>query len=125
MNDDQLLRYSRHIFLDDIGIEGQQKILDAHAVIVGAGPAGIFTALELFKQDSNLKVLLVDSGKGIKERNCPARKLGRCVNCNPCAIMSGWAGAGDWACRGAKKQAAASAATRFLYMVVLDMAPSE
>lgn len=67
---------------------------DYDVIIVGAGPAGIFTALELFKQDSNLKVLLVDSGKGIKERNCPARKLGRCVNCNPCAIMSGWAGAG-------------------------------
>ena len=67
---------------------------DYDVIIVGAGPAGIFTALELFKQDGNLKVLLVDSGKGIKERNCPARKLGRCVNCNPCAIMSGWAGAG-------------------------------
>ena len=46
---------------------------DYDVIIVGAGPAGIFTALELFKQDSNLKVLLVDSGKGIKERNCPAR----------------------------------------------------
>ena len=67
---------------------------DYDVIIVGAGPAGIFTALELFKQDGSLKVLLVDSGKGIKERNCPARKLGRCVNCNPCAIMSGWAGAG-------------------------------
>ena len=51
---------------------------DYDVIIVGAGPAGIFTALELFKQDSNLKVLLVDSGKGIKERNCPARKLCRC-----------------------------------------------
>ena len=50
---------------------------DYDVIIVGAGPAGIFTALELFKQDGNLKVLLVDSGKGIKERNCPARKLGR------------------------------------------------
>ena len=52
---------------------------DYDVIIVGAGPAGIFTALELFKQDSNLKVLLVDSGKGIKERNCPARKLGYLV----------------------------------------------
>ena len=47
MNDDQLLRYSRHIFLDDIGIEGQQKILDAHAVIVGAGGLGSPAAMYL------------------------------------------------------------------------------
>ena len=67
---------------------------DYDVIIVGAGPAGIFTALELFKLDSTLKVLMLDSGKGIKERNCPARKLGHCVHCNPCAIMSGWAGAG-------------------------------
>lgn len=63
-------------------------------IIVGAGPAGIFTALELFKGNPGLKVLLMDSGKAITERNCPARKLGRCVHCDPCAIMSGWAGAG-------------------------------
>ncbi|MCI4440744.1 MAG: molybdopterin biosynthesis protein MoeB, partial [Tibeticola sp.] len=37
MNDEQLLRYSRHILLDEIGVEGQQRLLDAHAVIVGAG----------------------------------------------------------------------------------------
>lgn len=67
---------------------------DYDVIIVGAGPAGIFTALELFKLDSTLKVLMLDSGKGIRERNCPARKLGHCVHCNPCAIMSGWAGAG-------------------------------
>ena len=67
---------------------------DYDVIIVGAGPAGIFTALELFKLDSTLKVLMLDSGKGIKERNCPARKLGHCVHCDPCAIMSGWAGAG-------------------------------
>ena len=40
MNDDQLLRYSRHILLDDIGIEGQQRILDAHALVIGAGGLG-------------------------------------------------------------------------------------
>ena len=48
MNDDQLLRYSRHILLDDIGIEGQEKILAAHAVVIGAGglgsPAAMFLA---------------------------------------------------------------------------------
>jgi molybdopterin/thiamine biosynthesis adenylyltransferase len=40
MNDDQLLRYSRHILLPEIGIEGQQKLLDAHALIIGAGGLG-------------------------------------------------------------------------------------
>jgi molybdopterin/thiamine biosynthesis adenylyltransferase len=47
MNDDQLLRYSRHILLDDIGIEGQQRLLDAHALIIGAGGLGSPAALYL------------------------------------------------------------------------------
>lgn len=63
-------------------------------IIVGAGPAGIFTALELMNKKEDLKVLLLDSGKSIDRRACPARLTGRCVNCDPCAIMSGWAGAG-------------------------------
>ena len=37
MNDDQLLRYSRHIMLDEIGIEGQERILAARVLIIGAG----------------------------------------------------------------------------------------
>ena len=40
MNDDQLLRYSRHVLLDAIGIEGQQRMLDAHALVIGAGGLG-------------------------------------------------------------------------------------
>jgi molybdopterin/thiamine biosynthesis adenylyltransferase len=40
MNDDQLLRYSRHILLDAIGVEGQQRLLDAKALVVGAGGLG-------------------------------------------------------------------------------------
>jgi len=48
MNDDQLLRYSRHIMLDDIGIEGQERILAARALVIGAGglgsPAAMFLA---------------------------------------------------------------------------------
>lgn len=47
MNDDQLLRFSRHILLDDIGIEGQQRLLDAHALIIGAGGLGSPAALYL------------------------------------------------------------------------------
>lgn len=63
-------------------------------VIVGAGPAGIFTALELKRKAPRLTVLLVDEGMTIDRRRCPARKTGRCVSCRPCNIMSGWAGAG-------------------------------
>jgi len=47
MNDNQLLRYSRHILLDDIGIEGQQRLLDAHVVVIGAGGLGSPAALYL------------------------------------------------------------------------------
>ena len=47
MDDRQLLRYSRHLLLDDIGIEGQQKLLAAHALILGAGGLGSPAALYL------------------------------------------------------------------------------
>jgi molybdopterin/thiamine biosynthesis adenylyltransferase len=47
MNDDQLLRYSRHILLDEIGIEGQQRLIEAHALIIGAGGLGSPVALYL------------------------------------------------------------------------------
>jgi uncharacterized FAD-dependent dehydrogenase len=63
-------------------------------IIVGAGPAGIFTALELYELWPSAKVLVMDSGRAISNRKCPARVTGTCANCKPCAIMSGWAGAG-------------------------------
>ncbi|NMM10708.1 MAG: molybdopterin-synthase adenylyltransferase MoeB [Polaromonas sp.] len=47
MNDEQLLRYSRHILLDEIGIEGQEKLLASHVLIVGAGGLGSPVALYL------------------------------------------------------------------------------
>ena len=47
MDDQQLLRYSRHILLDEIGIEGQEKLLAAHALIIGAGGLGSPVALYL------------------------------------------------------------------------------
>ncbi len=47
MNDEQLLRYSRHILLDEIGIEGQEKLLAAHVLIIGAGGLGSPVALYL------------------------------------------------------------------------------
>jgi molybdopterin/thiamine biosynthesis adenylyltransferase len=47
MTDDQLLRYSRHILLDEVGVEGQQRLLEAHALVVGAGGLGSPVALYL------------------------------------------------------------------------------
>ncbi len=47
MDDSELLRYSRHILLDAIGVEGQQRLLDAHAVVLGAGGLGSPVALYL------------------------------------------------------------------------------
>jgi molybdopterin/thiamine biosynthesis adenylyltransferase len=47
LTDDQLLRYSRHILLDDIGIEGQEHLLGAHALVIGAGGLGSPVALYL------------------------------------------------------------------------------
>jgi len=47
MNDEQLLRYSRHILLNEIGVEGQERIADAHALVIGAGGLGSPVALYL------------------------------------------------------------------------------
>jgi molybdopterin/thiamine biosynthesis adenylyltransferase len=47
MTDDDLLRYSRHLLLDDIGIEGQERLLSAHALVIGAGGLGSPVALYL------------------------------------------------------------------------------
>jgi len=47
MNDDQLLRYSRHILLDELGVEGQQRLMAAHALVIGAGGLGSPVALYL------------------------------------------------------------------------------
>ncbi len=64
------------------------------AVVVGAGPAGIFTALELTELRPEARILMVDSGRTIARRSCPARLTGKCVHCDPCGIVHGWAGAG-------------------------------
>lgn len=63
-------------------------------IVVGAGPAGIFTALELDRLAPDKKILVVDSGSALERRSCPARTLGQCAHCATCSIMNGWAGAG-------------------------------
>ena len=67
--------------------------MEYDVVIVGAGPAGIFTALELVKR-SDLKIVLIDKGDLLHKRICPVRLGSRCTRCKPCAVLSGWGGAG-------------------------------
>lgn len=64
-------------------------------IIVGAGPAGIFTALELLRKGSRARMLIVEKGKPVEKRHCPKAEIGHCVNCKPtCAITTGFSGAG-------------------------------
>ena len=65
-------------------------------IIVGAGPAGLFTAYELIENNPKLKILLLDKGKFANHRVCPMKKTGKCANCNPCGILSGYGGAGTF-----------------------------
>jgi len=62
-------------------------------VIVGAGPAGIFSALELAER-TDLKILILDKGPDIDKRKCPSSRGLGCRHCEPCAVLSGWGGAG-------------------------------
>ena len=62
--------------------------------IVGAGPAGIFTALEMIRQGSSRKIIIVEKGRAIENRRCPKNTTKKCVNCRPCSITTGFSGAG-------------------------------
>lgn len=63
-------------------------------IIIGAGPGGIFCAYELLEQKPELKVLMIEKGRSIEQRNCPKRVTKQCVGCKPCSITTGFAGAG-------------------------------
>jgi len=64
-------------------------------VIIGAGPAGIFTALEMIRKGSTKKIIICEKGAAIENRSCPKSKTRKCVNCKPyCHITTGFSGAG-------------------------------
>lgn len=64
-------------------------------IIVGAGPAGIFTALELIRNNTDRKILIIEKGAPVEERRCPKSETKKCVSCKPyCHITAGFSGAG-------------------------------
>jgi len=62
-------------------------------IIVGAGPAGIFSAMELVEK-THLDIMILDKGANIDKRKCPASRGLGCLNCDPCNVLHGWGGAG-------------------------------
>ena len=73
-------------------------------VVIGAGPSGIFCAYELVENRPDLKVLVIEKGRPIEKRVCPKRRTTVCQHCNPCAITTGFAGAGGfWRCCGSMR----------------------
>ena len=66
-----------------------------NVAIIGAGPAGIFAALEIMKLKPEWKVVLIEKGQRIETRKCPLRQGSpKCVNCKKCGLLCGWGGAG-------------------------------
>ena len=66
-------------------------------IIVGAGPAGIFSALEILAQKKDAKILIIEKGKDLDKRVCPMKiREISCAACPECALLSGWGGAGAY-----------------------------
>ena len=66
-----------------------------HVLIIGAGPSGIFTALELLRLGYKEKITIIEQGRLIENRVCPKSKTNSCTHCKPyCNITSGFSGAG-------------------------------
>ena len=64
-------------------------------IVIGMGPGAIFFAYEMIQKNQNKKILLVEQGKRVEDRNCPIETIGKCVKCKPfCNITSGFSGAG-------------------------------
>ena len=73
----------------------RMKHMKQDILIIGAGPSGIFTALEMLKNGTKKSITIVEKGLPVEKRNCPKAKVGHCVNCKPdCNITTGFSGAG-------------------------------
>ena len=70
--------------------------MDCDVLLIGAGPAAIFSAYELVSKKPNLKVVMVETGRDIYKRHCPidGKKIKNCISCDVCSIMRGFGGAG-------------------------------
>ena len=69
--------------------------MKTEVLIIGAGPAGIFTAIEMRRLGSRRKITIVEKGKAVENRHCPKEQTQKCVNCKPnCNITTGFSGAG-------------------------------
>ena len=64
------------------------------AVIIGGGIGGLSCAYSLIKNNPNLSILIVDKGKSLEKRKCPASNNNKCCKCKICSITTGIAGAG-------------------------------
>ena len=67
-----------------------------NVIIIGGGPGGIFSAYELTKDRSDLRVAVFEAGHSLEKRHCPidGDKVKSCIRCKSCSIMSGFGGAG-------------------------------
>ncbi|HJD29428.1 MAG TPA: NAD(P)-binding protein [Candidatus Blautia avicola] len=70
--------------------------MDYDIIIIGAGPGGIYSAYELTKEHTDLKIAVFEAGNSLEKRRCPidGEKVTSCIRCKTCAIMSGFGGAG-------------------------------
>ena len=70
--------------------------MEYDVIIIGAGPGGIFSAIELINKMPKIKVAIFEAGNSLDCRKCPidGKKVKSCINCKTCSIMSGFGGAG-------------------------------
>ncbi len=69
--------------------------MNTDILIIGAGPAGIFTAIELLRRGYKGSITMVEKGRSVEKRHCPKAETGRCMSCQPyCHITTGFSGAG-------------------------------